>query len=424
LPAGHIQPVTTSLSAAGSVRAPASPVRVVLLLAAAVGINYVDRGNLATAAPLIQDELHLSSTQLGFLLSAFFWTYVTAMAPAGWLAERYGARRVLAGGVAIWSVATLLTGLANGLVMLLLLRLLLGLGESTAFPSASKALASEVPVSQLGLANGVLSFGYLVGPAVGTYLGGMLMASFGWRPVFVLFGCLSLLWLWPWLRTPHRAPEKTALVSSDVPSFARILRQRGLWGASLGHFASNYNFYFILAWLPIYRVKARGFSMATMAAIAGGAYLINAISALLMGWATDSWCRAGRSPDLIYKGVMALSHVATIGCMIGMVLLPINGSIACLFGYEVVCGLSSPGVYAIPQILAGPQAAGRWVGVQNTCGNVAGIIAPALTGMLIDWSGNFVSAFVLAAAINVLGLVGWLFILPRIAPLNWQQQGA
>jgi MFS family permease len=396
----------------------------VVLLALAVCINYVDRGNLATAAPLIQDELHLSATQLGFLLSAFFWTYVTAMTPAGWLAERYGARRVLAGGVIIWSLATLLTGLANGLVMLLLLRLLLGLGESTAFPSASKALASEVPQSQLGMANGVLSFGYLVGPAVGTFLGGMLMARVGWRPVFVLFGCLSLLWLWPWLRTPQRPPPRATASSKDIPSFARILRQRGLWGASLGHFASNYNFYFILAWLPVYLVKARGFSMESMAAIAGGAYLINAISALLMGWATDSWCRAGRSPDVIYKGVMALSHVATIGCMVGMVLLPVSGSIACLFGYEVVCGLSSPGVYAIPQILAGPQAAGRWVGVQNTCGNIAGIIAPALTGILIDWSGSFVSAFVLAAAINVLGLVGWLFILPKIAPLNWQQQSA
>lgn len=407
-----------------TLRTPNTSVRVVLLLAAAVCINYVDRGNLATAAPLIQDELHLSSTQLGFLLSAFFWTYVTAMTPAGWLAERYGARRVLACGVAIWSVATLLTGLANGLIMLLLLRLLLGLGESTAFPSASKALASEVPQSQLGLANGVLSFGYLVGPAVGTFLGGMLMARVGWRPVFVLFGCLSLLWLWPWLRTPHRPTAKAATVSGDVPSFARILRQRGLWGASLGHFASNYNFYFILAWLPVYLVKVRGFSMESMAAIAGAAYLINAISALLMGWGTDIWCRAGRSPDVIYKGVMALSHVATIGCMMGMVLLPVSGSIACLFGYQVVCGLSSPGVYAIPQILAGPKAAGRWVGVQNTCGNISGIIAPALTGMLIDWSGSFVSAFVLAAAINVLGVVGWLFILPKIAPLNWQQQGA
>jgi MFS family permease len=412
------------LATATKVRISNTPARVVVLLALAVCINYVDRGNLATAAPLIQDELHLSDTQLGFLLSAFFWTYVTAMTPAGWLAERYGARSVLAGGVIVWSVATLLTGLANGLVMLLLLRLLLGLGESTAFPSASKALASEVPQSQLGLANGVLSFGYLVGPAVGTFLGGMLMARFGWRPVFVLFGVLSLLWLWPWLRTAHTPTVRAEPADTGVPSFARILRQRGLWGASLGHFASNYNFYFILAWLPVYLVKARGFSMESMAAIAGAAYLINAISALLMGWGTDSWCRSGRSPDVIYKGVMALSHVATIGCMIGMVLLPVGGSIACLFGYEVVCGLSSPGVYAIPQILAGPKAAGRWVGVQNTCGNIAGIIAPALTGMLIDWSGSFVSAFVLAAAINVLGLVGWLFILPKIAPLNWQHQGA
>jgi cyanate permease len=202
------------------------------------------------------------------------------------------------------------------------------------------------------------------------------------------------------------------------------LRQRGLWGASLGHFASNYNFYFILAWLPTYLVKARGFSMESMAAIAGAAYLINAASAFFMGWATDAWCRAGRSPDVIYKGVMALTHVATIGCMLGMVLLPVSGSIACLFAYEVVCGLSSPGVYAIPQILAGPEAAGRWVGVQNTCGNMAGIAAPALTGLLIDWSGSFVTAFVLAAAVNILGLIGWLFILPKIAPLDWQQHGA
>jgi len=107
-----------------------------------------------------------------------------------------------------------------------------------------------------------------------------------------------------------------------------------------------------------------------------------------------------------------------------MVLLPVGGSILCLYAYEVVCGLSSPGVYAIPQILAGPSAAGRWVGVQNTCGNIAGIFAPAITGLLIDWSGTFVSAFVLAAAINILGLIGWVFILPKIAPMNWQQQDA
>ena len=154
-----------------------SPTRIVLLLATAVFINYVDRGNLATAAPLMQDELHLTATQLGTLLSAFYWSYVLVMAPGGWLAERYGAKRVLGAGLAVWSVATLLTGFAGGFIAILLLRLLLGLGESAAFPCSSKLIASEVAVSRIGIANGVLGFGYLVGPAVGTFLGGLLLCA-------------------------------------------------------------------------------------------------------------------------------------------------------------------------------------------------------------------------------------------------------
>lgn len=404
----------------------------VLLLAAAVCINYIDRGNLATAAPLIEHELGLSKTQLGALLSAFFWTYVACMALSGWLAERYGARRVLAIGVTIWSVATLLTGFAGSLATLLLLRWLLGVGESTAFPSSSKILAAEVPRQQLGLANGVFSFGYLMGPAVGTLLGGLLMARYGWRASFWLFGCLSLLWLWPWLRLPRPAASATAAAPpappasrgeaprDDSPSFGQILRQRGLWGCSLGHFASNYSFYFILAWLPDYLVNVRGFSITKMAWIATFAYLINAFSALATGWVQDRWCRSGRSPDVIYKWLMGATHLAAIGCIAGMALLPVTGSIACLFAYEFVCGIQSPGVYAIPQIVAGPSATGRWVGVQNTWGNTAGIIAPALTGILIDWSGGFGLSFALASAVNVLGILGWVFILPSIRPLDWR----
>ena len=408
-------------AAAGKV--PTSPTQVVLLLSAALCINYIDRGNLATAAPLIQDELHLSSTQLGFLLSAFFWTYVLAMAPAGWLAERFGARRVLAAGVLIWSVATLLTGFATGLITLLLLRLLLGLGESTAFPCTSKVLAGSVPPTHTGIANGAISFGYLIGPAVGTLLGGFLMSRFGWRPVFVLFGCVSLLWLWPWARVREPVPAVTAAIVA-APTDQQIFRQRGLWGASLGHFAGNYNFYFILAWLPVYLVKARGFSMTTMAETAGTAYAINALSALAMGWFTDRWVKAGHSRDVIYKSAMAFNHLTAIACMAGMVLLPDRGLVACLFLFEFAVGVSSPGYYAIPQIMAGPLATGRWVGIQNTCGNIAGIIAPAITGLLVDWSGSFITAFALAGAINLLGIVGWVFILPKIAPLNWQDQRA
>ncbi len=289
-----------------------------------------------------------------------------------------------------------------------------------AFPCASKLLAQAVEVSRLGVANGIMSFGYLLGPAVGTLLGGYLMTLAGWRPVFVLFGALSLLWLWPWRRVapaPLAAADPQSAPAS--PPFAQILGRRELWGASLGHFASNYGYYFIVSWLPFYLVKSRGYSMGSMVAIASWAYLLNAVSALAMGWLADRWIRAGRSPTLVYKGIMAANHVAGIACMIGMVMLPAAGSIAALFVFEIVSGASYPGLFAIPQILAGPRASARWVGVQNAAGNVAGLIAPAITGVLVDRTGLFDVAFALAAAVNVLGLIGWVLMLSRIAPIEW-----
>jgi MFS family permease len=405
------------------------PAKLVALASTALFINYVDRGNLATAAPLIQDQLHLSATQLGILGSAFYYAYVPAQPLVGWLGERYGAHRLLAAGVAIWSLATLLTGFVGAFISLLLLRLMLGLGESAGFPCVSKLVAVAVPTHRLGTANGVIAFAYLVGPAFGTTLGGLLMSSVGWRPVFIIFGALSLLWLWPWSRVQvaepvPRAAAGQAATADDGPSFQEILRQRGLWGASLGHFAANYNFYFCLSWLPYYLVKSRDFSMSSMAGLLGSAYLINALAGLAGGWLCDAWIRGGRSANVIYKGTMALNHIVSIAAMIGMAVLPLQGSIACLFAYEVVLGLSSPGIYAIPQIMAGPAATGRWVGVQNACGNLAGIFAPMLTGILRDVTGSFTSAFVLAALINILGVIGWLWILPRVTPLRWKSTGS
>ncbi|MDE2252212.1 MAG: MFS transporter, partial [Gammaproteobacteria bacterium] len=370
-----------------------------------------------------EQELNLSKQQLGFLLSAFFGTYVLAMIPAGWLAERYGARRVLTGGVIIWSVATLLTGFATGLVALFLLRLLLGLGESVAFPSVSKLLATVVPDSERGRSNGITGFGYLIGPAIGVLVGGFLMSRIGWRPVFIIFGCISLLWLWPWSRMRVSETAVTTRHNPDAPTSRQILRQRGLWGASLGHFAGNYNFYFILTWLPEYLQDYRHFSTDKMTATATATYVINAVCAFSMGSFADRWVKAGHSRTFIYKGAMALYHIAAIGCMAGMALLPESGLLACLFAFAVVTGLSSPGYYAIPQTMAGPAAAGRWVGVQNTCGNVAGIVAPSITGILVGAAGNhYESAFAVAAAINLLGIAGWVFILPRIAPVDWKLQ--
>jgi MFS family permease len=406
-------------------RAPTSPLRLVLLMALSVFINYVDRGNLATAGPLLMDELHLSATQFGALGSAFFVTYVLAMVPAGWLADRYGAKLVLGVGAAIWSTATLLTGFAGGFASLLALRLLLGVGESPAFPATSKLIATGVAREHIGIANGVTGFGYLFGPAIGTFVGAMLTARLGWRPVFVIFGVLSLLWLVPWRRVVIAEPTITHHAASvDPPSMGEILRQRGLWGAVIGHFSGNYTFYFILAWLPTYFVKVRGFSLDEMAWVATAAYAINATAALAAGWGIDRWVKSGRSATIGYKTPMGVSHLISIACMVGMAVLPIQGCIASLFVFELFMGFSSPGYFGIPQILAGPTAAARWVGVQNCCGNLPGIIAPFITGVLIDATGSYESAFVLAGLINLVGFVGWVFVLPKIEPIRWHGHAA
>jgi MFS family permease len=402
---------------------PPRSIQLVLLVSLALFINYVDRGNLATAAPLVQDSLALSATQVGVLLSAFYYSYVLCMPATGWLAERFGARPVLAAGVAIWSVATLLTGFAGSFATLLALRLLLGVGESVAFPCASKVLANAVPVDRLGVANGVMSFGYLLGPAIGTLLGGYLMAQYGWRPVFVLFGALSLLWLLPWLRARVDTPQGPAGARPDSPPMRAILRQPALWGASLGHFASNYTYYFVLSWLPFYLVKSRGFSIESMALIASWAYLLTAGCALAAGAATDRHIRGGGSATRVYKGIMGSNHLIALGCMIAMVALPELGCVLALFVYSIVNGVASPGVYAIPQIVAGPRAAGRWVGIQNTCGNVAGLVAPIMTGVLVDRTGNFELAFGIAALVNILGFVGWVLLIPAVRPLAWAELG-
>src|ERR1039457_318640 len=156
-------------------RAPTSPAMLVFLVSTAVFIAYIDRGTLATAAPLMQDELHLSASQLGILLSAFYYGYALVMAPVSWLVERYGAPRMLALGVVVWSVATLATGFANGFATILALRLLLGLGESPAFPAASKVFANTLDITKLGLANGWVRLGGLLGPVVCPLVGGRQM---------------------------------------------------------------------------------------------------------------------------------------------------------------------------------------------------------------------------------------------------------
>jgi len=393
---------------------------VVALLALAVFINYVDRGNLATAAPLIKGELKLTQTDVGLLLGAFFWTYTPGQILAGWVAEKINAYRTIAIGLALWSLATALSGLATGFLALFLLRLVLGLGESVAFPCSSKLIAEHLPQHRLGAANGLIGVGLALGPAVGTFVGGMLMAKMGWRPVFILFGLISILWLVPWLGMTRQASrEADRPKATTAPSFAAILRQRSAWGACLGHFAANYAFYFVILWLPTYLVSARGFSVAQMSVIGGFIYVCYAISSQLTGMISDTWMRAGASATLVRKSFMIASHAGAALCLLACALGGPVTAIVSLVLAGICFGFGTPTLYAMGQTLAGPRAGGKWIAVQNCIGNAAGIVAPAITGFLVDRTGQFAPAFLIAGAIALLGVLAWGVIVGDIEQVDW-----
>ena len=398
--------------------------RVVVLLTLAAFINYVDRGNLATAAPLIRAQLSLSNTQLGVLLAAFFWSYAPAQLPAGWLAERLDPRRVLAAGLAVWGAATALTGFATDFIMLLVLRLMLGLGESVMYPASFKTLAVEASEGQRGRVNGFLASGQLLGPAVGTLAGGLLMAWLGWRAVFVVFGCASLLWLWPWLTTPppvraQRSPQLAA-ARSDGPSAGVILRRRELWGSCLGQFCGTYTLYLVLSWLPVYLVSTHGFSMAEMAAVGAGVYVLSAATSVLTGWISDRWLAAGAGTNRVRKAGLIAGLSLVTACLMACAHANSVGALLAMAGCGVGIGIFTPALFATAQTLAGPQAIGRWFGIQNCLGNLAGMAAPLVTGIVVDRTGHFAFAFLIAAVMAVAGIVALGVVVRRIEPIDWR----
>ena len=177
-----------------------APAGLVVMLSLALMINYIDRGAIATAAPLLQDELQLSPSEIGWVLAVFYWAYAPLQPVMGWLADRIGPAIVLAAGFALWSLSTAATGLVWGLASLVVLRLLMGAGEATFYPSALSLLVRNVPPTQRALATATMQFGAVLGPAIGTLVGGMIMLHFGWRTMFVVMGCASLTWLFFWRR--------------------------------------------------------------------------------------------------------------------------------------------------------------------------------------------------------------------------------
>lgn len=398
-------------------------------------LNYVDRANLAVAAPFLQREFGLNAAAMGLILSGFFWTYAALQMPWGYFADKVGPRRALTLAVGWWSAFTAATAAAGGFFSLEGFRLLLGVGEAGAYPSFTRVVANWFPRRERSFASSIYDSGSRTGAVLALPLVSLIIALWGWRAAFVITGALGLVWVGLWLaiyRDPERharvAPAALAALQAErgaapatgpVPSWGSLFRYRTIWAMMIGFFCLNFAIFFFITWFPSYLVQARGFSLAQLGTLGALPGVLAIPGGWLGGWVSDRLYRGGWSLSRARKtclvGGMFLSSVIVLSAFT-------PNTYICLGLFAVsYASLSFTGasVWALPADVAPtPAHVASIGGIQNFAANLAGIVISTFTGMmLLLTSGSFVIPLCAAGAACLVGAAVYLVMLGEIGPL-------
>ena len=388
---------------------------IVGLLFIASLINYFDRATIAFALPLISRDLQLGPEAKGVLLSAFFWSYALMQIPMGVLADRVNLRWLYAAAFTLWSVSQGLVGLATGLGSLIAFRMLLGVGEAIYLPGGSKIVSLLFSSAERGLPSGLFDAGTRTGLVIEGVLVPWMLTRYGWRTTFAAVGFSALVWLIPWLaatpRDLHGRAAHPAHVHDPLSHRLRVLAtNRNMIGICAAFFCFDYYWYFLVNWLPDYLVTARGLTLLRAGIYAALPYLVFGASEPIGGWIADRLVMAG------WSQTRARKMVVTVALLTGLFLIPASrvtdplAAVALIIGGCLV-GLATGNLLVILQACSPPEEIGLWTGAYNFVGNIAGILSPLITGLLIAATGSYAPAFVLAAVLIALGpLALWLVV--------------
>lgn len=429
-------PGSSTSVAVGTAR-PRGKVRwtVVGLLFLGTAIVYVDRANLSAAAPQIQQEFGLSSTELGLILSGFFWTYAVFQLVAGWFVDKVGVRVSYTLAATLWSVFTAATALGRGFGSLLGLRLLLGVGESPAYPCNAKAVRQWLPAHERGLATGIYDSGSRVGTALSIPIVVLLISLLSWHGSFMVTGALGIVWAvawWLFYRSPQEHPRVSAAErayieagqADDVDTTTRVrwvdlLRHRAVWGMVLGNFCIGFVIYWFVTWFPTYLVEGRGFDLPSLGVFGSIPALVAVPTGWLGGLAADALVRRGWDVTRARK-TLIISGLLVSTCIV-LTLLTDSSALAITLlsiSYGALT-FANASVWLLPGELAPTEEhVGSLAGIMNFAGSAAGIVVSIAVGALLDLTGgSFVAPLLVAAGFLLLGVVAYGVIIRRVAPI-------
>lgn len=399
----------------------------VTLLSGGILISYVDRVNLSHALLPLSKDLGLSPVEQGILLSAFSWGYVAFMGIGGWLVDRIGPVSASASAASIWSFATAATGVAWGFPSLLVSRIAVGLGESPIFPAAARIVRDNFPIEERGRATALFDAGSYAGIAISAPLVVYLIFAFGWRVSFLVCAGLGFVWVAVWLFFVGRygpINDLSIMQRAAPPSFTevkRLILNRKVLGASYGFFCYNYSKSFFLTWFPAYLVSERGFTFLSVGVVAILPALCAIAGELIAGAWTDRLIRRNVSVTVARKLPICIGMVLASTVAITEIVSS-QWAVVALLSFAFASTIAaSPGIWAIPGDIA-PSArhVGTIGGIQNTFSNIAGIVAPVITGLIVARTGSFATALTLSAVIAVSGAICYWFVVGELQPL-WNE---
>lgn len=400
--------------------------RLISLSTLAVFICYIDRINISVAAVEIQGQFGWDNTQLGLVLSSFFVGYIFTQYLGGFLADRYGGKRVLGYGVLLWSLFTILTPLAahNGFFLLLLTRVLMGLGEGITFPAWHSLYARWVPFQERTRAIAFTNSGIPLGSIFAYIATPIIMILFGWEWAFYSFGALGILWFFFWQRNitslpadhPNISKEELDYILAEAPAseiapklppFKTLIKNKPLWAIIVAHFCANWPLFVLISWLPIFIKDGLGISYQDDTATFILLILIpSAVSVIFLnlgGYLSDLYLKKGYQTLTIRRTCTIIGFGGSALCL---ALIP---SVMSIMGVMVmlsitnICAGIGTGGFSVNHADIGPKHTGSLMGISATIATIPGIVGVAISGLLVDLTGSFDSVFYLASAILLFG---------------------
>ncbi|MGW1420043.1 MFS transporter [Bradyrhizobium manausense] len=407
---------------------------IALMLFSLAMLNYIDRVTLSFAASPIAKEFGLSPVALGYLFSSFLWTYTVFLIPMGMLVDRFGAKKVAGFGLGLWSAATAATGIAGSFSSLLATRLVMGAGEATSNPAGARVIREWIPASERGMTNAIFNSGSYAGPAVCAVVAGPIIASFGWPALFFVAGGIGFIWLACWL-TWFARPEDASWLGDEERQ--KILTERGakkvdldasapkvgligllrkgptLWGLALTQGCNVYSQYLFLTWMPSYLQATKGLTIAKTGLYAAIPYAVAVVLCIFVGRISDRLLKGdvggGKRRYMIAFAMLLAAvilfapFVKDVWLILGLIAISLTG----------VASTTSLNFALLNDLLKMPRDVGVAMGFLVVGGNVFGLLAPIVTGYVVESTGNYDRAFVIAGALLVVGATSILTLTRR-----------